>query len=393
MSGNKVQHTDWGTLTWLWEPSDLRRDRLSAALVKFNPGSHQPPHSHSSEEQYMYVISGAGVSVFNGERTQLSTGTAIHLPAFGVHEVIASQEGLELLIVYAPAPVDTFNVFQGRAQNNLKTLREVLGCNSLVQQLQHMASSLEIGIFLVDSKGVVQTMPVNLPAECCSCLALRGNRAPFGRAAEELQVPECCPIECCPNSYFVLSPLSDLIVVGGPIRLKGPNAVPRSRIYAAQEAIRTLGRLIETLATQRELELLIKEQVASLTRYVPNSSSSMSEPSFTPNTGVSKVLSVIHSQAYPSLDLNQAAALAGLSPSHFSRVFSRQMGMPFVKYCNVVKVSRAKTLLASTDLTIKEIAYQVGFESAAYFGRVFRQLEGQTPSAFRKSLRLKKVIN
>ncbi|MGB9867312.1 MAG: helix-turn-helix domain-containing protein [Bacillota bacterium] len=185
---------------------------------------------------------------------------------------------------------------------------------------------MDIGIFLIQA-GALQTIPVNLVPEWCSCLTLAG--------------------------------------------------------------------LIAALATERELETTIAEQMASV-RFVWNSSDSVPELPFAQNPAVSKVLSFLHFKSSVQLDLRQAAALAGMSPSHLSRVFSRYMGMPFVKYCNVVKVARTKTLLASTDLTVKEIAYQVGFDSAAYFGRVFHDLEGKTPSKFRKSVRStakQKVIN
>ena len=46
---------------------------------------------------------------------------------------------------------------------------------------------------------------------------------------------------------------------------------------------------------------------------------------------------------------------------------------------------RADRLLATTEKTVAEIAYEVGFSSPSYFRRVFRKYTGMTPSAYRKS--------
>ena len=49
-----------------------------------------------------------------------------------------------------------------------------------------------------------------------------------------------------------------------------------------------------------------------------------------------------------------------------------------------VRIQRAKTLLAETNLPIKQIAQQAGFQTVQYLTRTFRRLTGDTPAAFRR---------
>ena len=57
--------------------------------------------------------------------------------------------------------------------------------------------------------------------------------------------------------------------------------------------------------------------------------------------------------------------------------------MSFVEYVSLVRVKKAKELFDTTDMTIAEIAIQVGYADPNYFTRVFKKLTGQTPSGYR----------
>lgn len=59
--------------------------------------------------------------------------------------------------------------------------------------------------------------------------------------------------------------------------------------------------------------------------------------------------------------------------------------MTVVSYINHLRIEAAKQLLASTDSSASEIAWQVGFESPKYFHRIFKAETGESPSAFRRA--------
>ena len=77
------------------------------------------------------------------------------------------------------------------------------------------------------------------------------------------------------------------------------------------------------------------------------------------------------------------AAEAGLTPSHFCRVFKRATGLSPHQYVMKARLDRAQQMLGGTDLSISQIADCLGFGSQSHFTRAFRTFTGQTPSAWR----------
>lgn len=84
-----------------------------------------------------------------------------------------------------------------------------------------------------------------------------------------------------------------------------------------------------------------------------------------------------------------AAREAGMSPSHFSRIFRKVMGLSYQDYLNSRRITKAASLLRTSALTVTEIALSVGFTDPTGFGRIFKRLTGYTPSGYRS---LPKVI-
>ena len=87
------------------------------------------------------------------------------------------------------------------------------------------------------------------------------------------------------------------------------------------------------------------------------------------------------------ITLEELARLENISVSYLTRRFKETTGVTIISYINSLRVERAKELLLMTDLTITEIADQVGFESSKYFHRVFKKETGESPSSFRKTYR------
>jgi AraC-like DNA-binding protein len=82
--------------------------------------------------------------------------------------------------------------------------------------------------------------------------------------------------------------------------------------------------------------------------------------------------------------LNEMAAFANLSVTHFSALFRKKTGHSPIEYFNHLKIQKACQYLAFTDMTIKELAFDVGIEDQYYFSRMFTRLMGISPSAYRK---------
>ena len=84
---------------------------------------------------------------------------------------------------------------------------------------------------------------------------------------------------------------------------------------------------------------------------------------------------------------NQALAeVAKLSPSHFARAFKDSQGVAPHRYILECRVKRTQELLA-TDLSLSEIAVEVGFSDQSHLTRWFREFVGVTPGSYRWSMR------
>lgn len=89
-------------------------------------------------------------------------------------------------------------------------------------------------------------------------------------------------------------------------------------------------------------------------------------------------------RAYASeLDIPALAKIAYVSPAHFSRTFRATFGETPHQYLRRRRVERAMYLLRTTDCSVTDICYQVGFASLGTFSRTFHDIVGQSPSAYR----------
>jgi AraC-like DNA-binding protein len=83
------------------------------------------------------------------------------------------------------------------------------------------------------------------------------------------------------------------------------------------------------------------------------------------------------------LDVRAVAAVAHISPAHFSRCFRSIFGETPHRYLQRRRVERSMFLLRETDRTVTDICFDVGFTSLGTFSRTFRAIIGETPSAYR----------
>jgi AraC-like DNA-binding protein len=83
------------------------------------------------------------------------------------------------------------------------------------------------------------------------------------------------------------------------------------------------------------------------------------------------------------LNLDELARAAHFSRYHFLRAFRRAFHATPHEYLTRTRIERAKELLASGDLTVTEICFQVGFESPGSFSTLFHKIVGWSPSIYR----------
>ena len=83
------------------------------------------------------------------------------------------------------------------------------------------------------------------------------------------------------------------------------------------------------------------------------------------------------------LTLEAIAKKATLSPYYFTRIFTREIGFTPHQYLINVRISAAKFLLKSSELSVKDIAFGTGFNSESSFCSTFKKWTGSTPSQYR----------
>lgn len=84
------------------------------------------------------------------------------------------------------------------------------------------------------------------------------------------------------------------------------------------------------------------------------------------------------------INLQQLAAENNIGYSYFRKMFKEYTGISPRQYHLELKIMRAKELLLSTDMNIKQICFELGFESSHYFSRFFKQKVGVSPRELKK---------
>lgn len=93
----------------------------------------------------------------------------------------------------------------------------------------------------------------------------------------------------------------------------------------------------------------------------------------------------IREEVESNLTIQQIANDLGVSYSNFRKLFKEYTGISPALYQQDLKLQRAKELLSTTDLSVKEIAYRLNFESPDYFSSKFKIKTGRKPSELRNS--------
>lgn len=99
---------------------------------------------------------------------------------------------------------------------------------------------------------------------------------------------------------------------------------------------------------------------------------------------VDSAIAYIQEHLTEKLTVEDIAAHAGYSAGYFSHLFAEEAGMSPYQFVVQCRVERAQQLLQTTQLTVQEVAFQTGFNSAANFCYTFRRLTGVSPHEFRK---------
>jgi transcriptional regulator GlxA family with amidase domain len=102
---------------------------------------------------------------------------------------------------------------------------------------------------------------------------------------------------------------------------------------------------------------------------------------------IDKAIEYLYSNLDKKITVEKLAKIACMSPSHFFRVFKKEIGQPPQDYLNKVRMKMVKNLLKEPDRSITEIALDCGFGSSSYFSACFKKAFNTTPSDYKKTFK------
>ncbi len=139
-----------------------------------------------------------------------------------------------------------------------------------------------------------------------------------------------------------------------------------------------MNRLMHFLNFLQELNEWPEKVTLSLTKLNPSLSSSSQHR-------INEVVNYVIDNYKNNISLVEAAKIANMSESAFSRYFMKTTGNRFSEFVSRIRLGRACVMLYETDKNISTIAFASGYNNLANFNRQFVKLKGMTPREYRKT--------
>ncbi len=140
------------------------------------------------------------------------------------------------------------------------------------------------------------------------------------------------------------------------------------------ERIISLTKILDILGKSKNITLI------SSIEYIPESfTTSQDEP-------INKIYTYLVSNFSKVITLKGIADYIKLNPASLCRYFKQRTGKTIFDCLNEIRIEHACNLLSNSDLTISQIAYEVGFNNLSHFNKQFKGVIGQTPTKYKNHL-------
>ncbi|MBW5447944.1 response regulator [Cohnella sp. CFH 77786] len=106
---------------------------------------------------------------------------------------------------------------------------------------------------------------------------------------------------------------------------------------------------------------------------------------------VHEIKRYIQEHSQEEISLETIAKRVGLSPFYISKMFKEQLGVNYIDFLTECRIEKAKTFMLDPEFSLKEIAFEVGYNDPNYFSKVFKKTTGVAPTDYRNTLLGKKV--
>lgn len=97
---------------------------------------------------------------------------------------------------------------------------------------------------------------------------------------------------------------------------------------------------------------------------------------------VERIIQYLHQNINNKVSLDELSEVVQLAPTYLSRAFKKTTGYSVIEFFNKIKIDKSKELMLENDKKVKEVAQALGFTDEFYFSRLFKRIEGISPSEF-----------
>ncbi len=115
-------------------------------------------------------------------------------------------------------------------------------------------------------------------------------------------------------------------------------------------------------------------------------------PQMAPSSRLHLAIAHVNKHYTNQVPESEVASVCGMSPSRFCREFKFAFGVTFVDYLSRHRIGEAKRLLLNRSISVTDVAAAVGFTDPSYFTRVFRKLEGTSPTEYRDAFMIRAAV-
>jgi AraC-like DNA-binding protein len=163
---------------------------------------------------------------------------------------------------------------------------------------------------------------------------------------------------------------------------------PIVKINAEDTVMATFNRVIQAIRANRPaLQQILAGATHNLMGLIYSAQQAQPAADAQNANVIENAITRIQNEFHRELDVKLLARELGVSYSWFRHTFATHTGLSPHQYLLGFRLVRARSLLAETELPIKEIAMQIGFDDELYFSRLFRQKLNLTPSQWRNRSR------
>lgn len=226
-------------------------------------------------------------------------------------------------------------------------------------------------------------------------LILIGNNTPHLHLCDSIidksiKQKSICDILHFPNTIFPIN-LSEIqeysfvnLVLGQS--LHGVKFNSQETISLVLKIMKTINKkqgIDRIIALFKILDLLGKSNDITLISPTPHYSNITNQKN---NEPINKVFTYLTTNFKEEITLNAVADYVKLNPASLCRYFKQITGKTLFEYLNSIRIEHACRLMSHSNLTISQIAYEVGFNNLSHFNKRFKLVTNQTPTEYKRHI-------